>query len=232
MKIKTPTLISICLLALNFIIFQIQPLRIVLYPFIILSTWFHEMGHGLSSLLLGGKFFYLQIFPDGNGVAYVSSSNSLGNIGSALVSLSGPLFPPIIGYVFLVSSKNLNLNRLILFLLSLAIFISDLIWVRSTFGFIFLLIMSIIIFLISISSNKSLQFYISQVVGIQAFMSVYFSLGYLFSSYGSTNQSSLYSDTENVARNLYLPNWFWAILIIAIAIFLLYKALKSLQKTN
>ncbi|MFN3782102.1 MAG: M50 family metallopeptidase, partial [Candidatus Kapaibacteriota bacterium] len=200
MKIKTPMIISISLFALNFIVFQIQPLRIVLYPFIILSTWFHEMGHGICSLILGGEFLYLQIFADGSGIAYVSSTNSLGNVGSALVALSGPLFPPILGYVFIVSSKNLNFNRLILFLLSVAIFISNLIWVRSTFGFIFLMIMSIIIFLISLSNNKSLQFYISQVVSIQSFMSVYFSIGYLFSSYGDINQSSLYSDTENVAR--------------------------------
>lgn len=229
MKIKTPLAVSLGLLTFNFVAFQIPPLTAGLYPFIILSTWFHEMGHGLCSLLLGGEFSHLQIFPNGSGLAYVSSSNSLGSIGSALVALSGPLFPPIFGYIFIKSSRNLNLNRLILFLLSLSIFTSDLIWVRSTFGFVFLLIVSIMIFFISISKNHSMQFYVTQVLGIQAFMSVYYSLGYLFSSYGNINQSSLYSDTEIVAQYLFVPNWFWATFIISLSIFLLYKALKSLQ---
>ncbi len=41
----------------------------LLYPFTILATWFHEMGHGLAALLTGREFERLQIFSDGSGVA-------------------------------------------------------------------------------------------------------------------------------------------------------------------
>ncbi len=63
-------------------------------------------------------------------------------------------------------------------------------------------------------------------------MSVYLSLGYLFAKSGNVNESSLASDTEIVARNLFLPNWFWAGLIIVLTILLLFLALKSLAKTH
>ena len=37
----------------------------LMYPFVILTTWFHEMGHGLTALMLGQNFDQLQIFADG-----------------------------------------------------------------------------------------------------------------------------------------------------------------------
>ncbi len=42
----------------------------ILYPFTIMATWFHEMGHGLMALFPGGSFSKLLIFHDGSGVAY------------------------------------------------------------------------------------------------------------------------------------------------------------------
>ena len=34
---------------------------LVLYPFTILATWFHEMGHGLAAMLTGSSFERLLI---------------------------------------------------------------------------------------------------------------------------------------------------------------------------
>lgn len=230
MKRKYPILIAIILLILNLILIQIPIGRLIIYPFVILSTWFHEMGHGLSALILGGSFSKIEIFPDGSGIAYITTNNYLGNIGTAIIALSGPLFPPIIGSIMIASSKKDNLARLLLFLTSIFLFFSTIVWVRSTFGFLFLLLISIIIFAISISKKQSLHFYTLLFIGIQAMISVYLSLGYLFSSTGEVNQSSLSSDTQIVAQNLFLPNWFWALFIISFTIVLLYLSLKSLAK--
>lgn len=46
----------------------------LLYPFTILATWFHEMGHGVAAMLTGSRFDRLLIFPDGSGVAYSQRS--------------------------------------------------------------------------------------------------------------------------------------------------------------
>ena len=42
---------------------------LLLYPFTILATWFHEMGHGIAAMLTGSQFEGLLIFSDGSGVA-------------------------------------------------------------------------------------------------------------------------------------------------------------------
>lgn len=229
---KSPIQLALSLIAVNIIFMQFPILNIFLYPFIIISTWFHEMGHGIMALLLGGGISKIEIFPDGSGIATLSNSGSLGNLGNALIAISGPLLPPLLGYLFLTSTKNIPRTRLLLFLSSTALFVSTLLWVRSTFGFFFLLFLSVIIFFISISNWTKSQIVTFQFIGIQAFMSVYLSLGYLFAKSGNVNESSLASDTEIVARNLFLPNWFWAGLIIVLTILLLFLALKSLAKTH
>ncbi|MCX7909735.1 MAG: M50 family metallopeptidase [Ignavibacteria bacterium] len=229
MRNKYLLTISLSLIAINIFFMQIPPLTVFLYPFMILSTWFHEMGHGICSLILGGNFYYLEIFPNGSGIAHLGTPTSLGNIGNALIALSGPLFPPIVGYFFIVSTKRNNRARLLLFFTSICIFVSTIVWVRSAFGFIFLIVFSILIFWIALTKMEKLHFITSQIIGIQAFMSVYLSMGYLFSSTGNVNQSSLLSDTEIIAQNLLLPNWFWAIFIILFTVLLLFLALKSLK---
>ncbi len=229
MKLKSQLTMSIALILANFSLFYLPPLNLIIYPFVILSTWFHEMGHGVTALLLGGSFSHLEIFSNGAGIAHISIPSNLGRIGQALIALNGPLFPPIFGYIFISNSKKTYRARLLLFLFSILIFVSNIIWVRSTFGFITLLVLAIIIFIASLSKKDKLHFLISQVIGIQAFLAVYLSIGYLFSKNGDVNQSSLISDTELVARSLYLPYWFWAIFIIAFSIFLFYRALRSLK---
>lgn len=39
----------------------------LLYPFTLLATWFHEMGHGLTALLLGESFIVWRSIPMARG---------------------------------------------------------------------------------------------------------------------------------------------------------------------
>ncbi|HOK15442.1 MAG TPA: M50 family metallopeptidase, partial [Candidatus Kapabacteria bacterium] len=75
-----------------------------LYPLTILATYFHEMGHGLAALLLGGNFHYLLVHPDGSGVAVHSGVQFLGPIGQAIVAIGGPLGPTFAGMLFIYAS--------------------------------------------------------------------------------------------------------------------------------
>ena len=47
--------------------------RYVLYPFALLATWAHEMGHGLTALVCGGVFDKLVLYSNLGGTAYSAS---------------------------------------------------------------------------------------------------------------------------------------------------------------
>lgn len=59
------------------------------YPFRLLLTMVHELGHGLAALLTGGRFIRFVVFPNGAGLAYTAGGWSLvvipaGYLGVAL----------------------------------------------------------------------------------------------------------------------------------------------------
>ncbi len=202
----------------------------ILYPFVILGTWFHEMGHGIFALLLGANFEYLQIFSNGSGVAYYSGDVFFGRIGRALIAFAGPIAPSIIGYFFIVASKNLNSSRKIMLIFSIILAICDIIWVRSMFGFIFIMVFAVIFFIASLYGGKQLNKFLCQFIGIQAFLSLYLSIDYLFSSKGTTEAGTYYSDTFVMEQMLFLPHYIWATFIVLFSLVLIYRSFRKVMK--
>ncbi|MFM8007422.1 MAG: M50 family metallopeptidase, partial [Dolichospermum sp.] len=89
-------------------LWQIPIGNYILYPFSILATWFHEMGHGLMALILGGQFQKLEIFGNGSGVAHYTLSNRWGYLGIGLVAAAGPMGPPLAGAGLILASGSLK----------------------------------------------------------------------------------------------------------------------------
>lgn len=199
---------------------------LVLYPFTILGTWFHEMAHGLTALILGGSFHYLQMNADGSGVAYFSGNLFLGGFGMAMVALAGPIGPSIAGTLFIVASANRKMTGALLTVLGLFMIASAIIWVRSPFGVIFVIAFGLLLTFIGAKAKLGFKQAVLQFLGVQAMVSVYQSIGYLFSSGAEINGNVMQSDTEVVAQYLFLPYWFWAILILAISLYLFYLSMK------
>ncbi|MCX7735998.1 MAG: M50 family metallopeptidase [Candidatus Kapabacteria bacterium] len=216
----------------TFILWQFPFGRVALYPFTILGTWFHEMGHGLTAMILGGKFIELVIFPDGSGYARFTTDLFLGNIGQALVAMGGPIGPTIAGSIFIVSTKKMKLGRIVMFLLGLFMLVSVLFWIRSFVGILIIALLGILIIYISIKGSDKLQILSLQFLGVQAIMSLYLSLDYLFSAGGNVGGSSFNSDTAVIAQYLLLPHWLWAILILAFSVFMIFFSIKFTFSEN
>ena len=199
----------------------------VLYPFTILATWFHEMGHGLTAIALGGKFNQLLIFPNGSGLAYNSGRLALGSFGQALVSAGGLMGPPAAGAALLLASRRLKSAKLALFTLGILLILSTLIWVRSLTGWLILPVLGIGILYLSIESVAWLQIFAVQFLGVQACISSYRQLSYLFSSSATIGGRTMPSDTGRIAQLLILPHWFWGALIAGFSAFILVGSLQA-----
>lgn len=206
-----------------------------LYPFMILGTWFHEFSHGMMALLLGGNFHQLVIFPDGSGYAQFSYSTLfLGNIGNALVAAAGPIGPTIIGNVLMISSMNEKATKIMMYSLGIIMLISTILWVRPliSFGFGFSVLFSILFLFIATKGSIKIQRLSLQFIAVQAFMSLYLSIGYLFSQGAIVGGERNMSDTEVMADNLFLPYWFWAVLIIAFSVYSIIKSILFIIKKS
>ncbi len=205
---------------------------LVLYPFTILGTWFHEMAHGIAAIILGGTFHRLELYANGSGVAYFSGDLFLGSIGTALVALAGPIGPTIAGTIFIISSGYYRASQILLALLGLLMMASAIIWVRSPFGVIFVLALGGLIFYAGIKAKPKVKQLLLQFLGIQSIVSVYLSIGYLFSQGVSSAQFEMKSDTAVAESYLLLPYWFWAVLIIAFSVFMFVYSMYVIYKKS
>src|SRR5579859_70249 len=71
------------------IVWQSGALVNLLYPLRLFVSLVHELGHGLTAILTGGKFLNFQVFPDGSGLAYTAGGSGflvpqMGYLGAAL----------------------------------------------------------------------------------------------------------------------------------------------------
>jgi hypothetical protein len=211
------------------VLWQLPAGDYILYPFTILATWFHEMSHGLMALVLGGQFRKLEIFDNGSGVASYAMSLSLAPIGPALVAAAGPMGPPIAGSVLILASRSFKTATLSLKILGGFLLLSTLIWVRSLFGLIAIPLLGLIILAIAFKAPRWLQGFAIQFLGVQACVSTYHQLDYLFSY--SAGPLGL-SDTGQIQQRLLLPYWFWGGLMAIASLVILVQSLRIAYRSR
>ena len=196
----------------------------LLYPFTILSVWFHEMGHGLTAQLLGGSFQSLQLYPNGSGVATYGGEIFGGRLGRALVAAGGLLGPAIAGSILIVMARWPQWCRWSLGAIAIAL-LASLLWMRTPFGFIAILGWAGAIGAIAIWGPQWLREFALPFLGVQACASNFSQLNYLFTRAVLIDGQYLLSDTGQIARELFLPYWFWGGLLSLTSVGLLIGSL-------
>jgi hypothetical protein len=182
---------------------------LILYPFTILATWFHEMGHGLVAMLAGRGFERLVIFADGSGVAESLRPADGYGLVDALVAAGGPFGPAIAGALLIICSRSATATQYALGVLGAALILSTLIWVRSLTGWLVLPALGLAIGGLAQFGSLPLQRFVIQLLGVQACISVWKQFDYLFSSGGAVGGAPQRSDTAAIADVLLLPYWVW-----------------------
>ncbi|HYE28980.1 MAG TPA: M50 family metallopeptidase [Allosphingosinicella sp.] len=195
---------------------------LLLYPFTILATWFHEMGHGIAAMVTGRGFERLLIFADGSGVAEAMRPSDGYRLTDALVAASGPLGPAVAGAALIVSSRSPAATRNALAVLGVALVLSTAIWVRSPTGWLVLPALGLAIALLALRGSEPWRRFAIQLLGVQAAISAWQQFDYLFSPGGTVGGELHRSDTGAIADVLLLPYWFWGALISATIVALLW----------
>jgi hypothetical protein len=202
----------------------------VLYPFTLLATWFHEMGHGLAAILTGGSFEQLSIYADGSGEAQSLQSADASVFSDALISAAGPLGPPLAGALLITATRSRRATRVALGTLAAVLVLSTLIWVRSLAGWIVLPAIAVALLAILWRGSPKVQDFAVQLLGVQACISTWQDTGYLFSEGGMVGGQLQRSDTAAIADSLLLPYWFWGAAISVLIVVLLAVSLRFALK--
>jgi len=189
----------------------------LIYPFVILTTWFHEMGHGLTALAMGQQFEQLMIFPSGSGVAQSAVGADSTRFTHAAIAAGGPLAPSAVGALLIVASAHPRAWRPVLWLAAAAIFASVIVWVRSPTGWWALPLVAAIIALVAWRGSPAWTRFSLQFLGVLGAMSMLRDFNYLFTEQAVIEGQAILSDTGQIEAALGLTHCFWAGLILLVS---------------
>lgn len=188
--------------------------RFVLYPFALLGTWAHELGHGVMAMILGGTFDRLEVYQGLGGVAYY---RGLGDLASVGVAVAGLLGPAILGATVIMLGSRPGAARRVLAVLGVVVLASVLLFVRNAFGVLALGVIGVVLVGIGVAGPARLRVALAQLIGVQFCLTSLGTLDYMFTSTFERDGTTVESDTETIASVLFLPYWFWGGLIAALS---------------
>lgn len=210
------------------------PLAWFAWPLMLLSTVFHELGHGIAAVLAGGSFEALRIYADGSGVATTLSDGSRGM--RAVIAAGGPLAPPLVALGLFVAARKARGARAALWLLGFALALAVALWVRNLFGVGLVLLLAAAFLLTAWKASARVAQAMVCFLAIQLSLAAFSRADYLFTSDAVTGLGTMPSDTAQIAQALWLPYWFWGAAIAALSLAVLIlgmiafaRALRSTQ---
>ena len=172
----------------------------------LLATCAHELGHGLTALLVGAEFHSFVLHADGTGMA--TWQGSPGRLATALVAVGGLLAPSIGGSLLLILARSTRQTRLLLWLVAGSLLVVVW-WTRNPFGIIFLLACAVFFAIAALWLSDRSAAFILRLTGAVLCLSWFQHLDYMFSASASVGGMDHPSDTAVIARELWLPYWFW-----------------------
>lgn len=200
--------------------------RYILFPFILLGTFFHEMSHGLMSMLVGFNFSQLFIYSDASGLAEYYSPIDSGRIAHCLVAAAGPFSSPIVGsFLLFLRGYNQKYTKYALSTLAVLLLLSVLFYIRSLFGILSITFIGMIILWIAMRCQLSFQVFFLDFLALQIGIETWEQIGYLYTYAANVNGQIYLTDTGTLQEYLFLPYWLWATLIIGISFIMLFSAL-------
>lgn len=127
------------------VVLHVPYLKFTLYPFMIFSTWVHEMSHGMAAVLVRGGINKLYVYKDGSGLCYTWTTGE--DWKRAFVASAGYLGTSVIGALLLFFRRTLRGPTAGLIGMGCAMLLSVALYVRNAFGVVTILSIGVVILL-------------------------------------------------------------------------------------
>ena len=194
-----------------------------LYPLTLFTTWVHEMGHGLTALVLGGQFDHLEIYRNAGGLAYAFAKPGW---QEAAVAAGGLLAPPLVGALILAIVHGPRRARSCLGFFAAALVLSMAVYVRTPVGIASMSVVALALAFAAWRAAPDHCVILAQVLAVVlALDTVTRMIGYAFMSHVELNGQNDRSDAGSIADNLGGPVFVWGIVITVLALAMLAAGL-------
>ena len=174
----------------------------LLYPFRLFTTWVHECGHALMTVLAGGRVMSITIAPDGSGLT--ESLIPAGRVAAGLVASSGYLGAAIVGCLLLAATRIEKRAPMILVGLGACMLVTLVVWMRNLFGAAVVLAWGVTLIVLARRGMGSVPRFLLSFLAIQVALNSVYDIRVLFQIERGP------SDAVTMARLFLLPAGVWA----------------------
>ena len=194
----------------TFLLYLIPGGRYIIYPLLLLSTLAHELGHGVTAVLVGGRFDRFEMWADGSGVAYWAGAE--GRFDLALVAMGGLVGPAVVAGLGFLWGRTARGARTTLLAGSVFLVVALVLVVRNLFGALFVLLLAVLCAVVARRASQEMAQLVLLFLAVQLALSVYSRGSYLFTPVALTAEGAMPSDVAQIEAALWLPYWFWGAL--------------------
>lgn len=183
----------------------------------VLNTLIHESGHAVMAMLTGGGVMNIKLSADTSGAAQTKSKYWLGKV---FTSLAGYPVSALIAWLFFWLIKEKNTTYVYYIILSL-ILINLILWVRNTFGIIWLLVMGSVSALIYLYGTTLVKYlFASFCASIVLFQSIFSAITLLIIAVNNPDKAG---DAKNLKEFTFIPAIIWSLLMLSFVSWVSYK---------
>lgn len=194
-------------IAVTVLLYWVPYGRLVGYPLVLVSTLAHEMGHGLTAMLVGGHFEKLEMWSDASGLAHWHGD--VGRIARGLVAAGGLVGPAVAAALCFVAGRRPLPSRVFVLSVGALLVLAEVLVVRTIFGFFFVGVLAAALLAVGIKGSPKLSQWLLAFLAVQLALSVFSRGDYLFTDVAHMAGGSQPSDVALMSDALLLPYWFW-----------------------
>jgi len=176
--------------------------QFLLYPFRLFTTWVHECGHALMTVLVGGRVTSITIQPDTSGLT--RSLVPVGRVARGLVASSGYLGAAVVGCLLMAATRVEKWSHVILLSIGAFMFLTLVFWMRNLFGFAVVLAWGVALITLARRGIANARRFLLSLLAVQVALNSVYDIRILFLIDRGR------SDAATMAQLFLLPSWVWA----------------------
>lgn len=175
---------------------------LVLYPFKLFTTWVHECGHAVMTLIVGGSVSSIAIKPNTSGIT--RSLIPQARIAQGLVASAEYLGASVVGCVLMTATRGKKGAHAILWIIGAFMLVTLVIWMRNPFGVAVVLVWSVALAALSRKGSGRVSLFVLNLLAVQVALDSVYDIRVPFLVHGG------HSDADTMARLFAPPAWLWA----------------------